>query len=93
MKVPVVGLLMVTLPPPALVAGAVKVSGPPTESRAEAKPLTAPLATLGVRATGLPLATGVPGSTGTVTTWVMVRPPLLIVTVKVSVVLTPALCR
>ena len=50
------------------------------------------MATTGVRTHGLP-ATGVPGSTATVTVWVVVRAPLLIVTVKESVVLRPAFCR
>ena len=53
-------------------------------------PVTTPVALIGVLTQGL-AATGEPGSTGTVTDRVVVRAPLLIVTVKESVVLTPAL--
>ena len=55
-------------------------------------PVTTPVVTF-VPATKGEEATGVPGSTGTVTAWVMVRTPLLMVTVKLSLVLNPALRR
>ena len=55
-------------------------------------PVTTPVVRLGVRTHGVP-ATGVPGSTGTVMVWLVVRTPLLAVTVMVSVVLRPAARR
>ena len=48
-------------------------------------PLTTPVDESGVPAVGIP-AVGVPGSTVTVMVWVVLRTPLLAVTLKVSVV-------
>ena len=55
-------------------------------------PVTTPVVTFAPPTTG-EVAIGVPGSTGTTTAWVVVRAPLLMVTVKLSVVLNPAFCR
>ena len=55
-------------------------------------PVTTPVLALGVRTQGLP-ATGVPGSTGTLMAWVVVRTPLDTETVKESVVLRVAFWR
>ena len=55
-------------------------------------PVTTPELATGVRTHGVP-PTGVPGSTPTVMTCVVVRTPLLTETVKESVVLKPALWR
>ena len=55
-------------------------------------PVTTPVDTFAPPTTGED-ATGVPGSTPTITVWVVLRRPLLAVTVKVSLVLRPALRR
>ena len=64
----------------------------PAESVPRAVPPTTPVLRLGVPTVSDP-ATGVPGSTGTEMVWVVLRTPLLTVTVTVSVVLTPAARR
>jgi hypothetical protein len=62
------------------------------ESVALAEPVTTPVVRLGVPTDGVP-ATGVPGSTPTVMVWVVVRTPLLLVSVKVSMVFALAARR
>ena len=64
----------------------------PAVSLNTTRPATTPVPVLGLPTVAVP-ATGVPGSTATVTIWAEVRTPLLAVTVNVSVVVEVAAKR
>jgi hypothetical protein len=90
-KVPVAEL-RTTVPPPVLVVDVLYDKVRPAVSVNATVPVTTPVMLLGTPTVGVP-ATGVPGSTWTVTVLRIAPTPLLTSTVNVSVVLAPAARR
>ena len=83
---------MLTVAPALLVAGPLKDNVRPAVSVNTAVPPNAPVVGFAGFLVATP-ATGVPGSTVTVTVWTPLLTPLFAVTVNVSVVVAVAACR